>query len=209
MNSTYIQTTKQLPQMTLAESLRTMQESFRTMQEIVSAPFLQLQSMQETLRIAFGYSETWQETTNDETGITAVSRGTEIIVAHSVDLEGIRAVVREELHRHEEQVLQYRTIDTDIEMLSTVPPLPHEKGWEFVFDWFYRVPRWYCRDLGELARKIGYTHKYTSEKHVQYRAENGERPLPQEPERIRFSSVNNRILSLPTGAQSGYTGHRR
>lgn len=135
--------------------------------------------------------ESYQVVANLDVDIASVTRNQEITISRRVDEDGIRAAVREELQtwggQYENRLvmrvaaefgLEKRTNDiATIGEISIQPPTPDEDGWNAVFDWFYRVPRWYCLTLKALARKVSCSESYLKRKHAEYKAEYGERPM--------------------------------
>lgn len=59
------------------------------------------------------------------------------------------------------------------------PPTPDNAGWDAVFDWFYRIPRWVCPGLRELSEAIAYHYGTTRTEHSKYKMQYGERPIPK------------------------------
>lgn len=63
--------------------------------------------------------------------------------------------------------------------IANEPPHPASHGWDAVFDWYYRAPRYLCDGMEDLGRRIGYTYGYVRQKHMLYRDQYGERPIPR------------------------------
>jgi hypothetical protein len=140
---------------------------------------------------SFGHLENFQIAANLSVDIATTTRSDEIVISRPVDHEGIRAAVREELQtwggQYENRLVMRVAAEIGIQKrageiaradeATMQPPSPDVKGWDAVFNWFYRAPRYYCLTLKTLAKMVSCSESHLLREHAKYKAEYGERPM--------------------------------
>lgn len=140
---------------------------------------------------SLGHLENFQIAANLSVEIATATRSDEIVISRPVDREGIRAAVREELQtwggQYENRLVMRVAAEIGIQKwareiagadeATMQPPSPDVKGWDAVFNWFYRVPRYYCLTLKTLAKMVSCSESHLLREHAKYKAQYGERPM--------------------------------
>jgi hypothetical protein len=60
---------------------------------------------------------------------------------------------------------------------SIYPPQPDNDGWDAVFDWLHKIPRYLCHTLKDLSEMIGRDEGTVRKKHAEYVAQHGKYPI--------------------------------